>query len=130
VRKRQPNTLPENDDPMRLEPRPDPVPVTPESNYAQVKRDYESGSTGDKIPVIDPGAAPLGTDSEAGGAPALDPRVIGEMRSADRAAAPERGEAGLPEGPRRRSLAIFVTVILVIILIGACVLAWTVYRTA
>jgi hypothetical protein len=130
MQKRQPNTLPKNDDPMKLEPRPDPVPVTSQSNYAQVKRDYESGSTGDKIPVFDPGASPLGTDSEAGAGTPLDPRIIGQMRRADRETAPQRGDAGLPEGPKRRSMAIFMAIILLIILIGICVVAWAFMRTS
>ncbi|MEA2976058.1 MAG: hypothetical protein QOF19_1578 [Alphaproteobacteria bacterium] len=33
----------------------------------RLRRDIDSGRTGDKVPVIDPAAAPLGTDDEAGG---------------------------------------------------------------
>jgi hypothetical protein len=36
---------------------------------AQLKGDIESGRTGDKNPVRDPGLAPLGTDDEAAGRP-------------------------------------------------------------
>jgi hypothetical protein len=36
---------------------------------AQLKHDIDSGRTGDKIPVFDPAAAPLGTDEEAAGTP-------------------------------------------------------------
>jgi GTPase len=34
---------------------------------AQLRRDIESGGTGDKVPVLDPAASPLGTDAEAAG---------------------------------------------------------------
>jgi|GEM_PF-3134137 len=34
----------------------------------QLRRDIDSGRTGDKAPGLDPAAAPLGTDEEAGGA--------------------------------------------------------------
>ena len=35
----------------------------------QLKGDINSGATGDKVGVFDPGLSPLGTDDEAGGAP-------------------------------------------------------------
>ena len=38
-------------------------------NTAQLKGDIDSGRTGDKVGGFDPGAAPLGTDAEAGGTP-------------------------------------------------------------
>ena len=44
-------------------------------NVAQLKDDIDSGRTGDKVGGFDPGAAPLGTDEEAGGAP-LSPEEI------------------------------------------------------
>ena len=40
------------------------------ANAAQLKREIESGAQGDKVAYPDPGAAPLGTDDEAAGAPA------------------------------------------------------------
>jgi hypothetical protein len=36
---------------------------------AMLKADIDSGRTGDKNPVFDPGLSPLGTDDEAGGTP-------------------------------------------------------------
>jgi hypothetical protein len=36
----------------------------------QLRRDIDSGRTGDKVPAPDPAMAPLGTDDEAGGRPA------------------------------------------------------------
>jgi hypothetical protein len=47
-----------------------PPPKTPEGqpeNWAQLKAKIDSGSSGDKVGVGDPAAAPLGTDAEAGG---------------------------------------------------------------
>ncbi|MBV8848419.1 MAG: hypothetical protein JOZ16_02410 [Methylobacteriaceae bacterium] len=34
---------------------------------AQLRKDIDSGKTGDKVAASDPSAAPLGTDEEAGG---------------------------------------------------------------
>jgi hypothetical protein len=36
---------------------------------SQLKDDIDSGRTGDKVAVIDPAMAPLGTDAEAAGTP-------------------------------------------------------------
>jgi hypothetical protein len=33
----------------------------------RLRRDIDSGRTGEKVPATDPAAAPLGTDDEAGG---------------------------------------------------------------
>ena len=44
-------------------------PDDPRPNAAMLKADIESGCTGDKVPVFDPGMAMLGTCEEAGGAP-------------------------------------------------------------
>lgn len=39
----------------------------PGATMAQLKADIDGGRTGDKTAGFDPGAAPLGTDEEAGG---------------------------------------------------------------
>ncbi|HEV7274917.1 MAG TPA: hypothetical protein VGN80_01385 [Devosiaceae bacterium] len=36
-------------------------------NTSRLRRDIDSGRTGDKVDFPDPAAAPLGTDAEAGG---------------------------------------------------------------
>lgn len=59
---------------------------------AQVKGDINSGRTGDKVAGFDPGASPLGTDDEAGGA-ALDPQLIAETRARESAGRPQDGAA-------------------------------------
>jgi hypothetical protein len=80
---------------------------------AQLKADIDGGRTGDKVGGFDPGAAPLGTDDEAGGDP-LSPEAIaldcategGCARNSARAngATPELP----PDGrlPRQRGLAL------------------------
>ncbi|MBL0406961.1 hypothetical protein JKG68_23780 [Microvirga aerilata] len=47
----------------------DAPPMTQGSTTAQLKGDINSGRTGDKNEVFDPGLSPLGTDEEAGGTP-------------------------------------------------------------
>ena len=46
---------------------------------AMLKADIDSGRTGDKNEVFDPGLSPLGTDEEAGGTP-LKPEQIRQAR--------------------------------------------------
>jgi hypothetical protein len=50
----------------------EPVDRPPDSerpNVMQLKADIDSGATGDKVGVFDPGLSPLGTDEEAAGTP-------------------------------------------------------------
>jgi hypothetical protein len=61
--------------------------VTPD----QLRRDIDSGRTGDKVAFPDPAAAPLGTDEEAAGTPI----------PAHAAAAARRIETARPHHPRR-----------------------------
>ncbi|NBJ10507.1 hypothetical protein [Microvirga arsenatis] len=53
----------------------DEPPMTKGSTTAQLKGDINSGRTGDKNEVFDPGLSPLGTDEEAGGSP-LKPEQV------------------------------------------------------
>jgi hypothetical protein len=53
----------------------DPPPMDKGSTTAQLKGDINSGRTGDKNEVFDPGLSPLGTDEEAGGTP-LKPEQV------------------------------------------------------
>src|SRR5215211_3662547 len=50
-------------------------PDDPEPNMAMLKGDIDSGRTGDKVPVFDPGMAMLGTCEEAAGTP-LTPEQV------------------------------------------------------
>ena len=55
-----------------------PMDAPPDSarpNTAMLKGDVDSGRTGDKNPVFDPGLSPLGTDDEAAGRPPSTARV-------------------------------------------------------
>jgi hypothetical protein len=57
-------------------PIPRPAPVDdPAPNAAMLKADIDTGRTGDKNEVFDPGLSPLGTDDEAGGAPVTPAQV-------------------------------------------------------
>jgi succinate dehydrogenase / fumarate reductase cytochrome b subunit len=59
-----------------------PRPATPAGtpNAQELKGMIDSGLTGDKVAVPDPGAAPLGTDDEAAGTPDTPYRVAVAMR--------------------------------------------------
>ena len=116
--------MPKNDDPTELEPRPVPTPLTPGGNAAQLKRDVESGATGDKVPMLDPGLAPLGTDDEAAGAP-LDPKLVAEVRERERRDAPVPPDPASHRKPltsSHRTLAILVGLLCLALLAG--ILVW------
>jgi hypothetical protein len=46
-----------------------------DANIVQLKADIDRGMTGDRVSLIDPGIAPLGTDDEAAGWPP-DPEAV------------------------------------------------------
>lgn len=58
------------------------------NNAAQIRGDIQRGVTGDKRPGFDPAAAPLETDSEAGGAPLSAEQTEMALRQKRRDAAP------------------------------------------
>ncbi len=73
------------------------------ANAAELKADINSGRTGDKVDVFDPGLSMLGTDDEAGGYP-MRPEDIALAREQERRepksfapAAPATAGAGAPE---------------------------------
>lgn len=82
-------------------------PLSEAPTSAQLKGDIDSGQTGDKNPVFDPGLAPLGTDDEAAGRPPSAARIklarryerlerwIGRSRHASSAAHNKRDGVGL-----------------------------------
>jgi hypothetical protein len=53
----------------------DPPPASAKPTTAMLKGDIDSGRTGDKNEIFDPGLSPLGTDDEAGGTPPTAFRV-------------------------------------------------------
>ncbi len=97
--------MPRRNDPTEIEPRPQPPPA-PErgpdggggGTAAQLRRDIDSGATGDKVAVLDPAASPLGTDAEAGAGPAPQPGAVATARREERAA----GRRAAPEHPHDR----------------------------
>ena len=53
----------------------DAPPMNAGSTTAQLKGDIDSGRTGDKNDMLDPGLSPLGTDDEAAGTPPSPERI-------------------------------------------------------
>jgi hypothetical protein len=81
-------------------------PQTDRPTAAQLKADIDSGRSGDKIGVFDPGLATLGTDDEAAGRPPS----AQEVALARTQEGPERWQAGgRPTGPahERQNLALY-----------------------
>ena len=115
--------MPKHDDPTEIEPRPA-VPPAPgaRSNLTQLRRDITSGATGDKVPVIDPAATPLGTDDEAAGAPP-SPEMIAAVRRHERETAPRRSPLD-PTDPGRDSRPAWQFAAAVALLAAVGVLAW------
>ena len=95
----QPDRMPRHDDPTEIEPRPSPPPPAGSAaTTAQLQRDIDSGATGDKVPILDPAAAPVGTDAEAAGTPP-SPQVVAATRRAEQAgSAPEPSGLGHGRG--------------------------------
>lgn len=80
------------------------------ANVAELKADIDSGRTGDKVDVFDPGLSMLGTDDEAGGYP-MTPEDIALARAQERRepksfapAVDSRAGAGAPQQATATSL--------------------------
>lgn len=83
------------------------------STVSRLRKDIDSGRTGDKVAHSDPAAAPLGTDDEAAGTPPSSETV-----------ARARAQESMDRTPRRRSrTAISPYLIGVLALVAACSLA-------
>jgi hypothetical protein len=84
-------------------------------NIDRLRAEIDSGRTGDKVPVADPAAAPLGTDEEAAGTPTV-PEAIAQARQREtvRRHAPR---------PRRGLGHAWVQIALVAVVAGALI-AW------
>jgi hypothetical protein len=94
------NDLPRRGDPTEINPRPRPTAAdTPAPNVAHLRRDIEAGATGDKLPMLDPAASPLGTDDEAGGAPPTA-AMVAAAREAERGPHSASKGVGGRTGPR------------------------------
>ena len=72
------------------------------TNWAQARARIDRGETGDTIAVDDPGAAPLGTDAEAGGAATAAEDIARSARlQAPGEDAPAAAQARLTAGRRQ-----------------------------
>jgi len=113
------NDLPRHDDPTEINPRPRPTPLaTLSPNTTHLRRDIEAGATGDKLPMLDPAASPLGTDDEAGGAPPTTEQVAA-ARAAERG--PQSASTGVG-GRTGRSVTGFVAFLLLAVVLAAVAL--------
>jgi hypothetical protein len=111
--------MPRHDDPTEIEPRPEPASMLgPGSTTAQLRRDIESGATGEKVAMLDPAASPLGTDDEAAGTPPT-PEMVHAVRQAERMAAPPPGDPGKRPGVGLGPVLLALIAFLVALGIGA-----------
>ena len=104
--------MPRHDDPTELEPRPRPLEDSgPTATVAQLRQDIVSGTTGEKVAVLDPSMASLGTDDEAAGEPP-SPELVAAVRNAERT---ERHSPLLPTDgsgdPRPKFIGAFILVL-------------------
>ncbi len=90
-------------------------------NVAQLKDDIDSGRTGDKTAVSDPGLSPLGTDDEAAGRPASGEQVALARRQ--EAAIGALATKDDPSPQRSRYIPVLVMAAVVVIIIAAVVAA-------
>jgi hypothetical protein len=96
----------------------DTPPDSDQSTTAQLKADINSGRTGDKVEVFDPGLSPLGTDDEAAGTPAEPHRI----KLARRLEGAKRWVNGVrPSGAHHQTDHVLTAYVLGIVLTG-CIL--------
>ena len=92
----------------------------------RLKHAIDAGRTGDKVPGFDPGAAPLGTDEESAGTPAVsdaEDRIAGHSRAPAGLAADRTGNDRSIYRVQDRLIwpAIFV---LILIVVAGALVAW------
>lgn len=75
-------------------------------NVEQLRDDIDSGRTGDKVPVADPAAAPLGSDDEAAGT--RTPTSAGPGSAERPEAGPVKAHSLSSDGARKTRVAIIV----------------------
>lgn len=107
---------------VEYKPRADtPAAPHPSGDAQRLRHDIDSGRTGDKIPVEDPAAAPLGTDDEAAGTrPASAPARDGAPHPA-----PPGHARGDENGPVRGLGVAMVSMLAVIVAVVAVVMVAT-----
>lgn len=88
-------------------------PHRPAMTTDQERARIDSGQTRDKVAFPDPAAAPLGTDAEAGGAPARRGAVALNQQTVERPPSPEA-----PAERRQRGLVLAGWLALVVLVFG------------
>lgn len=83
------------------------------STVEQLRRDIDSGLTGDKVAVLDPAAAPLGADEEAAGTP-LPPEAITQAHQYELARG--RDVAAKKASNKYKSVWLYVAVTLLVLI--------------
>ena len=91
---------------------------TTRDTTAQLKADIDSGRTGDKVAVGDPGLSPLGTDDEAAGSPASADRIHTARVQEARIGAVAQAK------PRRAERAWFIPTLLAVLLLAVVAIAF------
>ena len=90
----------------------------PRETADRLRADIDRGRTGDKVPVTDPAAAPLGTDDETAGTPPTAAEVAAARAGLDTPGPPQ---------PSRGLRGSWVGLIFIIVLcIAAVVIVWLV----
>ena len=84
---------------------------------AQLKADIDSGRTGDKFAVGDPGLSPLGTDDEAAGTPESPERIHAARAQEAKIGAIARAEP--PKGERAWFIPTLLGVLMLIVVVIA-----------
>jgi hypothetical protein len=100
-------------------------PAPGDDNVAQLKRDIDSGRTGDKVATPDPGLSALGTDAEASGHPATPEQVATDRRQERAIAAGIGPDEAHPTKAKRIWPIVFMvgTIVVIALVIAAKVLS-------
>ncbi len=93
-------------------------------NPAQLRSDIDSGATRDKVPHPDPAAAPLGTDSEAAGAPVDSRAAALESGGATNRGPVDTSVHGYAAHGRSGTPSRLLMALVVLIAIGAVIGIW------
>lgn len=102
---------------------------SPSAPLIEERKRIQRGEAGDKVPGIDPAAAPLETDSEAGGAPLHSPLptggpAAGPARPSSANASSHADAMRAPEARRRESrLTGPLIALAIIVIVGALLIA-------
>ncbi len=103
----------------------------PKRYSEELRNKIDSGETGDKVAVTDPAAAPLGTDSEAGGHTPTSEEVEMAIKEETKPVSPKAQGPGqfdksyYAEASITRKLTVFtLTTVLVLIALGAIYAYW------